>query len=153
MIDYVGIMRFGIWATMTAILHWVVFFDLGLGNGLRNTLVHALAQNERERACAVISTGYFTIGAISLIILVLLYIMTPILNLKTIFNAHLLNDTELKWTLLIIGTCIISIVSMDKLMKIWHSLPVIRPSSPVTRGGYRSPIEYFTDEGDHRLRC
>jgi len=107
MIDYVGIMRFGIWATMTAILRWVVFFDLGLGNGLRNTLANALAQNQRERARAVISTCYFTIGAITLTILVLLYLMTPILNLRTIFNAHLLNETELKWTLLIIGTCII----------------------------------------------
>ena len=33
-IDYLNPMRYGIWITLSTILSWIDYFDLGLGNGL-----------------------------------------------------------------------------------------------------------------------
>lgn len=35
--------RYGIWLTITTIVSWIAFFDIGLGNGLRNKLAESIA--------------------------------------------------------------------------------------------------------------
>ena len=37
-ISYINPARYGIWLTLSSIIGWVNFFDLGLGNGFRNRL-------------------------------------------------------------------------------------------------------------------
>lgn len=58
----------GVWYTMLSVLIWFLNFDLGIGNGIRNTLVKALAQNDRDSARRIISSGIVSIGIITLIL-------------------------------------------------------------------------------------
>lgn len=34
MIRYLGQEQFGVWSTLLTVMSWIVFFDLGIGNGI-----------------------------------------------------------------------------------------------------------------------
>lgn len=42
-LGYLSEEEYGIWLTLSSMLAWIVFFDIGLTNGLRNKLTEALA--------------------------------------------------------------------------------------------------------------
>lgn len=54
----------GIWYTLVAALNWILTFDFGVGNGLRNKLAIALAEKDDNKAQQLVSTAYITIGLI-----------------------------------------------------------------------------------------
>ena len=48
-INYISPLQYGIWLTVSAIVGWMNFFDVGMGNGLKNKLAHSLALNEYDQ--------------------------------------------------------------------------------------------------------
>lgn len=76
----------GLWFTILSVLNWVLSFDLGLGNGLRNKLTSALAKNEILKAKYYISSSYILIGCFSAITSLLSYFIFPYINWNGIFN-------------------------------------------------------------------
>lgn len=85
--NHLGAVEYGIWITLTSIIAWVIYFDIGLGNGLRNRFAESLAKNEHRKARIYVSTTYagFTIifGTIFLIFL----IINPFLDWSIILKA------------------------------------------------------------------
>jgi O-antigen/teichoic acid export membrane protein len=63
---YLAPSRYGIWMTMSSILGWVMWLDIGLGNGLRNRFALALAHDDKELARSYVSTTYLFVGLISI---------------------------------------------------------------------------------------
>src|ERR1700761_5284446 len=57
-INYVNPVQYGIWLTLSAIIAWFNFFDIGLGNGLKNKLAEANALNDTDSAKIYVSTTY-----------------------------------------------------------------------------------------------
>ncbi|HOP12476.1 MAG TPA: LPS biosynthesis flippase, partial [Lentimicrobium sp.] len=57
LIGYLGEVEYGIWITMSSILAWVNYFDIGLGNGLRNRFAESLAKGEHQMARIYVSTA------------------------------------------------------------------------------------------------
>lgn len=55
----------GLWFTILSVLIWIMNFDLGIGNGIRNFLVKALTDNDRIEARRVISSGFISVGVLS----------------------------------------------------------------------------------------
>lgn len=76
----------GLWFTLLSVLSWVLTFDLGIGNGLRNRLVPALVNRDRTRIKKYISSAYVVIGAIVLLSILLSVIFFRFINWNTIFN-------------------------------------------------------------------
>ena len=54
----------GLWFTLLSLLNWILNFDLGIGNGLRNHLSVSLSSGDREATKRYTSSAYFSIGAI-----------------------------------------------------------------------------------------
>ncbi len=69
--------EYGIWLTINSLLIWIDTFDIGLGNGLRNNLTIAIAQNNRERGRKLVST---TLVMLTIIVSVILFIVISLLH-------------------------------------------------------------------------
>ena len=76
----------GLWFTILSVLNWVLDFDLGIGNGLRNHLVEAIADNDLVKIKKYISSAYIMIGGLTIILLFIGYIGFPLVNLNKVFN-------------------------------------------------------------------
>lgn len=101
MIRYLGQEQYGIWSTLLSIMSWVVFFDLGIGNGLRNKLAESLAKNQIVDAVGYISSGYTWIGIISFMLLALVTISSFFIPWQIVFNTHALSEEVLRNAVLI----------------------------------------------------
>lgn len=75
-INYVNPTQYGIWLSLSSIIAWINFFDLGLANGFRNKFAEAKANGNTLLARQYLSTTYFTIT----IIVLVLYCATIIIN-------------------------------------------------------------------------
>lgn len=59
----------GVWLALVSMLNWIMNFDLGIGNGLRNKLVSALYSKDDNLVRQCISSSYLILGGVSLVIL------------------------------------------------------------------------------------
>lgn len=75
-LDYLNVTEYGIWLTLSSIIAWFTFFDIGLGNGLRNKLAEALAKGDNKLAQIYVSTTY----AILTIIITAVYLICIIIS-------------------------------------------------------------------------
>lgn len=95
-IHYVNPTRYGIWLTLSSIIAWIGFFDLGLGNGMRNKFAEAKAKNDVILARQYISTTYFTIGAIVLALFVIIIVVNQFVNWSSVLNVDGSYSEELR---------------------------------------------------------
>jgi O-antigen/teichoic acid export membrane protein len=70
----------GVWFVLIAILQWVLTFDFGIGNGLRNLLVPVLATRNWARAQRFVSSAYALVGGLALALLVVGAVIVPRLD-------------------------------------------------------------------------
>jgi O-antigen/teichoic acid export membrane protein len=85
-INYLTPEKYGIWITLSSIIGWFGFFDIGLGNGLRNHFAKALAQRDVELAKKYVSTTYAILSIIVFIVIVIFYIVNIFLDWNKILN-------------------------------------------------------------------
>jgi len=86
-LNYLNPTKYGIWLTLTSVIGWFAFFDIGLGNGLRNKLAAAFAKNDNEMARTYISTSYFILTIIIGIVYSLFILVFPFINWSKILNT------------------------------------------------------------------
>jgi O-antigen/teichoic acid export membrane protein len=77
----------GMWFTILSVLTWVLNFDMGLGNGLRNHLVGAIAENDSMKIKKYISSAYGMIFGIVALLLIISHVCFPFINWNTVFNV------------------------------------------------------------------
>lgn len=86
-LHYLDTTKYGIWLTLTSFIGWFSFFDIGLGNGLRNKFAEALAKGDKELARIYVSTTYAILGIIILSLFTLFVFINPYVNWSQVFNA------------------------------------------------------------------
>lgn len=86
-LNYLNPTKYGIWLTLTSVIGWFGFFDLGLGNGLRNKLAEALAKNDIVSAKIFISTSYAVLSIIIGIVYTIFFLVFPHLNWSRVLNT------------------------------------------------------------------
>ncbi len=103
-LGYLSPTKYGIWLTLSSIIGWFGFFDIGLGNGLRNKLAEAFALKDYKLAKAYVSTTYAILFLIISSIYALFLIINPFLNWSTLLNTtpHVID--ELSGLVLIVFT-------------------------------------------------
>lgn len=96
MIKYLGVEQYGIWSTLLSIVSWIVLFDIGIGNGLRNKISEALAKDDKKEAQNYISTAYMMIGFISMSLLTIFLVTSSFISWQSVFNTKIVTNQELK---------------------------------------------------------
>lgn len=86
-IHYVNPTQYGIWLTLSSIIGWFSFFDIGFGNGLRNKFTESVAKGDHEKARIYVSTTYAILTIIIVLVLLLFFIINPFLNWAKILNT------------------------------------------------------------------
>ncbi|MRI80831.1 hypothetical protein GIY11_02150 [Aerococcaceae bacterium DSM 109653] len=79
----------GIWFTMLSVLNWIIMFDFGIGNGLRNKLAVTLYNGEKEKSQEYISSAYVSIAGVAVLIGLLYMVMQYFLNWNSILNVSM----------------------------------------------------------------
>ncbi|MEH6499668.1 MAG: oligosaccharide flippase family protein [Pseudoalteromonas distincta] len=151
MIKYLGVERFGVWSTMLTMITWVMMFDLGVGNGLKNKISESLAINKPNKATEFISTAYVFIGLISALFFCILLFSVAFVPWQKVFNTNEITEDSLRTAVLLLGSFIFFNFWISLVSQIYHGL---QKSSYVIFGQFVSNllallfvlILYYTSE-------
>ncbi len=80
-------MILGVWFTLLSVLNWILVFDMGIGNGLRNHLTEVLAKNELKSAKCLISSAYIMLGLWTGVISVVCCGISAFVNWNSFLNV------------------------------------------------------------------
>jgi len=95
-INYVNPTQYGIWMTLSQIIGWVVFFDLGLGNGFRNRYAQAKANGDMKLAREYLSTTYFSITCLVLLMFIIMILANSFIDWSKVLRLDSVYRNELK---------------------------------------------------------
>lgn len=101
-LNYLDESRYGIWLTLSSLVLWFNFFDVGLGNGLRNKLAQAQAGSEIVLSRKYISTTYAGLVIISICFFIIFLLTNIFLDWSKILNTMDVPASELNLLAIII---------------------------------------------------
>ena len=102
-INYLNPSQYGIWLTVSSIIGWIAFFDLGLGNGFRNRFAQAKASGNTELARQYLSTTYFSLGVIVALLLVVILVVNCFIDWPVVLKVEEVLMTELRYVFAILS--------------------------------------------------
>jgi O-antigen/teichoic acid export membrane protein len=101
-LDYLEEEKYGIWLTLTAFLGWFTFFEIGLGNGLKNRLAEALAVKDYKLGKTYVSTTYAILGIVVSIVALIFFVANFFIDWTVILNTDKNMSKELSIIALIV---------------------------------------------------
>lgn len=103
----------GVWFTLLSILSWVLNFDLGIGNGLRNKLVKTLGENNTIESKKYISSAYFFLGGLAIGIYAIGAIASKFVNWNSLLGVselHISSEVLINTVLIVFAGIILQFV-------------------------------------------
>lgn len=86
-LGYVSSEIYGVWLTISSILHWLTYMDVGFTLGLKNRLNECLARKDYEKGKCLVSTTYAIMFAIFVPLSTLLIVVSPMIDWCGILNV------------------------------------------------------------------
>lgn len=95
----------GVWFTVVSLLEWILTFDLGIGNGLRNLLAKAYTRGQVQEEKRLISSAYFVISSLALLLVIAASVAIPRLPWNSLLNISqdIISSAVLGRCVLILG--------------------------------------------------
>ncbi len=117
--------RYGIWVTIMSFVNWIGFFDIGFGQGLRNSLAEALAKNEIFVAKKMVSTTYAATSVIFISLILIFIILYPWIDWYKIVNAPIGMAEEINVLIILVVTimCVNFILGLFKSILLACQMP------------------------------
>ncbi|MBW7889872.1 MAG: oligosaccharide flippase family protein [Chitinophagaceae bacterium] len=101
-LSYLNVDKYGVWLTIASIVDWVQYFDLGIGQGLRNKFAITLAQNDKVKARKLVSTAYYYVSIIFGLLAIILIPIVIFLNWQEILKVDSISNSELTYSILLV---------------------------------------------------
>src|SRR4051794_29048692 len=103
-IHYVNATQYGVWLTLSSIIGWFSFFDIGLTQGLRNKFAEAKANGNDQLAQTYVSTTYAILAIIFSLTWLLFLITNHFLNWASILKLPASSQSEISILAVIVFT-------------------------------------------------
>ena len=101
-LSYVDSETYGVWLTLSSMVAWMSFFDIGLNQGLRNKLAECFAYDNYDLGKKYVSTAYAILILLFIPLMLILLIVTPFINWENLLNLTSVNHNELLSSICII---------------------------------------------------
>lgn len=91
-LGYVSSEVYGIWLTISSVLHWLTYMDVGFTHGLKNRLNECLARKDYEKGKSLVSTTYAIMFTIFVPMSALLIAVSPAIDWCRLLNVDASNQ-------------------------------------------------------------
>lgn len=122
MLQYLGIEMYGVWSVLLIFISWIIFFDFGIANGIKNNVSQALAKNDILSAKEYISTGYVSLFIFVLIIYSIFYLISFYINWQKVFNIYSISNKELLYLMQIIIFLLLINFVLSIISSLFHAI-------------------------------
>jgi O-antigen/teichoic acid export membrane protein len=103
-INYINPSQYGIWLTLSSMIAWISFFDIGFTHGLRNKFAESKAKGDHEVARIYISTTYYYISLIFLSLWVILLLVNQFISWHVLLSLPVAMEGEVSRLAMLIFT-------------------------------------------------
>ncbi|MBP9970814.1 MAG: oligosaccharide flippase family protein [Paludibacteraceae bacterium] len=117
-LDLLSAKIYGVWITLYTTISWLSFFDLGLGNGMRNLFAVNKATGNKEKNKQLISSSYLIVFCISLF---LIFIGLPFVHYVDIASFFNISDISIPNLRCVLSLLIIT-TSLQLITKLINSI-------------------------------
>lgn len=101
-INYVDTTQYGIWLTLSSVVGWMSFFDIGLSNGLRNRFAQAVARNDTSLARKYVSTTYAILSLIFIPVLAISITVSLVIDWGKLLNVDIADIQNFTYVVVIV---------------------------------------------------
>lgn len=98
-LGYVSSELYGIWLTLSSVVMWLSFFDVGFTLGMRNKLAEAIAKNDFERGKMLVSTTYVVMSVLFGVLCLLLELAIPYVDWTGFLNVDSQYNEDIMMTM------------------------------------------------------
>lgn len=131
-LGYVNSELYGIWLTLSSIVTWLHFMDVGFTNGLKNKLGEAIAFNNWERGKSLVSTTYGMMLIIFLPICIVGVIVTPFINWSWCLNVDPQYNNQIADAMCVLIVCFCMQMILNVLISVIAAFQKVALSSSFT---------------------
>lgn len=133
-IGYVSSELYGVWLTLSSILTWLTFLDLGFSQGMKNKLTEAIANDDWERGKKLVSTTYFLMILIFVPVCIIIQFLIPVvdwcklLNISTIYQDDIIKTLHVLMAfccLQMVVNVVVSVIAAFQRVALSNSFGVI----------------------------
>lgn len=103
-IDYISPYQYGVWITLSSVIGWLSFFDIGFGNGLKTKFVEAIAHGDVKLAKIYVSTTYGIMAIIISCIWLVTIVVSKFVNWSKFLNVQKIENVDLYSVVFIVLT-------------------------------------------------
>lgn len=109
------------WIAISTLLVWIRFFEIGLGNGLKNRLSEALAKDDIERAKSLVSSAYFFITIIICGALLCFFSLMPMISWQELLNTTVVSEEVLSGLMIFVILAFFLQLGLKLIVNILHA--------------------------------
>lgn len=92
---YLGEFKYGVWTTILNVLSWITYFDIGIGNGLRNKLAESLTkqgEDEEKKVRQYVSSSYIMLAIIITVAILVGCVLSVLIDWKSVFGINTFDE-------------------------------------------------------------
>ena len=104
-LGYISPELYGIWLTLSSIMLWLNFFDVGFTLGLKNKLAEAIAKGDWNKGKSLVSTTYLMMVLIFIPLWIILEWIVPFINWASFLNVDTIYNEEITKAMHILIAC------------------------------------------------